>query len=97
MLKGGIATIAVGAGINSLLNGLGWVMGEGGKITKSVAVPVLNSNCAVGEYCWTSNGSKPYYASPRQACEGMAAGLWWGSDTQFTHGAARKHNYCLSL
>lgn len=36
VLKGGAVTLVVGAGLNSLLNGLGWIMGEGGQIQKTV-------------------------------------------------------------
>lgn len=80
-----VALMAGALGLQALFDGLDWVMGDGGKITRSVDVPVDNSNCAAGEYCWNSNGATPYYPSPLQACLGMAPKLWWGSDTQFTH------------
>lgn len=39
VLKGGVATIALGAGLNALLDGLDWVMGEGGQIQKQIPIP----------------------------------------------------------
>lgn len=60
VLKGGVATIAIGAGINALLNGLGWVMGEGGTVTRSsVTTPSDQS----GSYChYMPRSSFPIYA-----------------------------------
>lgn len=39
LLKGSLATLALGAGIQQLLNGVDWVMGEGGQIQQQTPIP----------------------------------------------------------
>lgn len=58
VLKGGVAGIVVGAALDGLIDGVGWIQGEGGQIQKpgSAGGPVATGP---GEYSWT-DGSTLY-------------------------------------
>ena len=70
--KGGLAGIALGAGIDALLNGLDWVMGEGGQIQRQVTVPAENSAN------WCDNSRTICGSTPSSVFQGMTAvaGKW---------------------
>lgn len=57
LLKGNLAGLALGYGIQELLNGVGWIINEGGQVTQ------LNKNQA-GTYTTTYDGPYDYYTAP---------------------------------
>lgn len=69
MLKGNLASLAGSLALDELLKGLGWVMGEGGVITKpgtaGSEVPTTS-----GQYQW--GGATDFFTSADEACTDMA-------------------------
>jgi hypothetical protein len=73
-LKGGVAGIVVGAAIDGLLDGVGWIQGEGGQIQKpgtSVSVPTHPEN---GDVYFYSQYGGTRYSTVSEACASHPSG-----------------------
>ncbi|WP_343316254.1 virulence factor TspB C-terminal domain-related protein [Acinetobacter soli] len=73
--KGGAYTFVGSAALGALIKGIGWVMDEGGKITKPQTTNATcnsdGSNCKFAEYIFTPSawGNGTYFSDGQQACD----------------------------
>lgn len=68
--KCNVAGIAAGAGLEQLFDGLDWVMGEGGQISKKSFPPnTENTPCYAGSYCWRLSGTQINTSNPNAVCQ----------------------------
>jgi hypothetical protein len=81
VIKGGLAGIAVGAALDGLISGVGWIQGEGGQIQKQGA-PIIPTDIVPGDYYW-SNSTFGNSNSPAFFESAFAA--YWKAPTNCTY------------
>ncbi len=83
--KASIPAFLGGAAVQALVDGVGWVMDEGGKVTKKEnddsVICTDNSSCASFSNIWNlSHNNKDYSAPTTSACaSAIDASGWWGN------------------
>ena len=80
--KASIPAFVGGAAVQALVDGVGWVIDEGGKVTKKDEGSVIcaDNSCASFEYVWFLNYKSEYYSVPSSSACIQALGdeNWWG-------------------
>lgn len=67
--KGGLAGLALGAGIDALLDGIGALIDDAGTVNRVVDEPPVDTTCPPSTACWSRVGSSDFiYSSPEAAC-----------------------------
>jgi len=84
LLKGGAVAVGAAIAMDQILDGVGWVIDEGGKVTKKENDAVIcdhATSCASFTYIWNlSHNSKAYSAPATSACaSAIGASGWWGN------------------
>ncbi|MDH1279040.1 virulence factor TspB C-terminal domain-related protein [Acinetobacter johnsonii] len=91
--KASIPAFLGGAAVQALVDGVGWVMDEGGKVTKKDEGSVIcaDNSCASFEYVWFLNYKSEYHSVPSLSACTKALGNenWWGK-TLFKYTSADK-------
>lgn len=69
LLRNNLAGLALGAGLQMLLDGIGALIDEAGTVNRVEDEPPLDPICPPNTACWTRVGSNDYvYSSPEAAC-----------------------------
>lgn len=82
--KASIPAFVGGAAFQALMDGVGWVMDEGGKVTRTPDTPV-NADSSLNK-CWMGSGGQGCYSTPEFAaqytsCVGQKATVYYNSGT----------------
>jgi hypothetical protein len=77
VIKGGLAGVAIGAAMDGLIEGVGWIQGEGGQIQKQ-GQPSIPTDIVPGDYYWHSQ----YGDSNSPASFQSSFAAYWGAPTQ---------------
>ncbi|MEN4750989.1 hypothetical protein ABEH28_14670 [Pseudomonas sp. Ps21-P2] len=73
LLKGGLQAVVIGAALDQLLKGIGWIQGEGGQIQKPVDGASVSTIPANGEYYWYSQSfANKQFSSATDLCNFLA-------------------------
>ncbi len=80
--RGTAAGLAAGAIVQGIVDGVGWIIDEGGKVTKKDEGSVIcaDNSCDSFEYVWFLNYKSEYYSVPSlSACiKALGDENWWG-------------------
>ena len=84
LLKGGAYGAGAAAAMGVILDGVGWVIDEGGKVTRTPDTPV-NADSSLNK-CWMGSGGQGCYSTPEFAaqytsCVGQKATVYYNSGT----------------
>ena len=82
LLKGGAYGAGAAAAMGVILDGVGWVIDEGGKVTRTPDTPV-NADSSLNK-CWMGSGGQGCYSTPEFAaqytsCVGQKATVYYNS------------------
>ena len=81
--KASIPSFLGGAAVQALVDGVGWVMDEGGKVTRTPDTPVNADSSFIK--CWTGSGGQGCYSTPESAAQyticGGTANIYYNSGT----------------
>lgn len=84
LLRGGAYAAGAAAAMGVILDGVGWVIDEGGKVTKKEYDPVIcdhATSCPSFAYIWELSHNSKFYSSPATSACASAIGAsgWWGN------------------
>ena len=82
LLKGGAYGAGAAAAMGLILDGVGWVIDEGGKVNKPFNPDLLDPNDPSNQYIYRVGGNAGFSgATPNSACQSTLKNYWMGGTT----------------